>query len=87
MTKNAKIRKIAATIQKMEDGGTALAWAAYDANLLTYEHASPPANLWAIGDALVNGWAGESDTVGDLLGELESEAPKATAAIWNALLG
>ena len=74
----------------MEDGGTILAWMAFDASLLTYEDASPPANpattpkcYSRVGPMK----AGESDTIGDLLGQLANEAPKAVDAIWNSLLG
>ena len=70
MTTNAQIKKITTVIKDMDDGGTGLAWAAYEADLLTYEEASPPAKSATIAKALVNSWANQdtSDAVGDLLG-------------------
>ena len=89
MTDNAKIKKIAAAIRKMDDEGTALAWAAYDADLLIYEDASPPAKSLTTAKAIAFGWADAdtSDAVGDILAGLESDAPNAVTAIWDALLG
>ena len=89
MTDNTKIKKIAAAIRKLDDEGTALAWAAYDADLLIYEDASPPAKALTIAKAITFGWAdaGTSDAVSNLLAEMEGENPKAIDTIWDALLG